>query len=263
MTGDDWSALGVFWISRPDGKERGLACFPPPRRHGKWLGTCNLGICMEQGIGVEADPRQAFWLYQQAVEMGSLSAVCNLGVCYEQGIGTTSDQKKGGGAVPASGGARLPPGGRGCWPAVWNRGWDCPRTKRLPWNGCGPPPFRGTPPARRSWPGTMSLASGRRSPQAGRTVVPPCGSGRGCGRTVLSGLADGTRKMGGAGRGRRGPALFAGGGAGAQPGRSASGDLLPQWDRDAPGPRPGLGPAGPGMGAGGRVRGPASWDRCA
>ncbi len=42
---------------------------------------------------MEADPRQAFWLYQQAVE-GSLSAVCNLGVCYEQGIGTTSDQKK-------------------------------------------------------------------------------------------------------------------------------------------------------------------------
>lgn len=27
MTGDDWSALGVFWISRPDRKERGLACF--------------------------------------------------------------------------------------------------------------------------------------------------------------------------------------------------------------------------------------------
>lgn len=163
MTGDDWSALGVFWISRPDGKERGLACFRRSAGMGSGWGTCNLGICMEQGLGVEADPRQAFWLYQQAVEMGSLSAVCNLGVCYEQGIGTTSDQKK---AVELfrraaeHGSSR----GRGCWPAVWNRGWDCPRTKRLPWNGCGPPPFRGTPPARRSWPGTMSLASGRRSP---------------------------------------------------------------------------------------------------
>ena len=133
MTGDDWSALGVFWISRPDGKERGLACFRRSAGMGSGWGTCNLGICMEQGLGVEADPRQAFWLYQQAVEMGSLSAVCNLGVCYEQGIGTTSDQKK---AVELF----------------------------RPWNGCGPPPFRGTPPARRSWPGTMSLASGRRSP---------------------------------------------------------------------------------------------------
>lgn len=94
MTGDDWSALGVFWISRPDGKERGLACFRRSAGMGSGWGTCNLGICMEQGLGVEADPRQAFWLYQQAVEMGSLSAVCNLGVCYEQGIGTTSDQKK-------------------------------------------------------------------------------------------------------------------------------------------------------------------------
>ena len=94
MTGDDWSALGVFWISRPDGKERGLACFRRSAGMGSGWGTCHLGICMEQGLGVEADPRQAFWLYQQAVEMGSLSAVCNLGVCYEQGIGTTSDQKK-------------------------------------------------------------------------------------------------------------------------------------------------------------------------
>ena len=83
MTGDDWSALGVFWISRPDRKERGLACFRRSAGMGSGWGTCNLGICMEQGLGVEADPRQAFWLYQQAVEMGSLSAVCNLGVCYE------------------------------------------------------------------------------------------------------------------------------------------------------------------------------------
>ena len=42
---------------------------------------------------MEADPRQAVWLYQQAVEMGSLSALCNLGVCYEDGIGTAPDPR--------------------------------------------------------------------------------------------------------------------------------------------------------------------------
>ena len=52
MTGDDWSALGVFWISRPDGKERGLACFRRSAGMGSGWGTCNLGICMEQGLGV-------------------------------------------------------------------------------------------------------------------------------------------------------------------------------------------------------------------
>ena len=40
---------------------------------------------------MEADPRQAVWLYQQAAEMGSLPALCNLAVCYEEGIGTPSD----------------------------------------------------------------------------------------------------------------------------------------------------------------------------
>lgn len=60
MTGDDWSALGVFWISRPDGKERGLACFRRSAGMGSGWGTCNLGICMEQGLGVEADPRPGF-----------------------------------------------------------------------------------------------------------------------------------------------------------------------------------------------------------
>ena len=43
---------------------------------------------------MKADPRQTVWLYQQAVEMGSLSALCNLGVCYEDGIGTAPDPKQ-------------------------------------------------------------------------------------------------------------------------------------------------------------------------
>lgn len=143
MTGDDWSALGVFWISRPDGKERGLACFRRSAGMGSGWGTCNLGICMEQGIGVEADPRQAFWLYQQAVEMGEPVGRCAIWAsAMSRGSAPLQTRKR---RWSCSGKRRstAPPGGRGCWPAVWNRGWDCPRTKRLPWNGCGPPALQG------------------------------------------------------------------------------------------------------------------------
>lgn len=262
MTGDDWSALGVFWISRPNGKERGLACFRRSAGMGSGWGTCNLGICMEQGLGVEAAPRQAFWLYQQAVEMGSLSAVCNLGVCYEQGIGTTSDQKK---AVELFRRAAEHGSSRGqrLLARCLEQGLGLPQDQK----------------AALEWLRTSAL-QGDASSQAELarhyefgvgTEISPKQAVQWYRRAAQAGDADGQcclgwlmeHGKGGAGRGRRGPALFAGGGAGAQPGRSASGDLLPQWDRDAPGPRPGLGPAGPGMGAGGRVRGLPSWDRCA
>ena len=94
LTGDVWSALGVFWMEQDGHEDRALECFRRSARMGSGWGTCNLGLCMEQGIGVEADPRQAFWLYQQGVEMGSLSALCNRGVCDETGIGTAPDTQK-------------------------------------------------------------------------------------------------------------------------------------------------------------------------
>ena len=81
LSGDDWSALGVFWAGQRGGDGKALNCFRKSASMGSSWGVCNLGLCMEQGTGIEADPRQAFWLYQQAVEMGSVSALCNLGVC--------------------------------------------------------------------------------------------------------------------------------------------------------------------------------------
>ena len=94
MGGDDWSALGVFWVEQDGCEKRALECFRRAARMGSGWGVCNLGLCMEQGLGIEADPRQAIWLYEQAVEMGSLSALCNLGVCYEDGIGTLANPQK-------------------------------------------------------------------------------------------------------------------------------------------------------------------------
>lgn len=44
-------------------------CFRKAAYLGSAWGTCNLGICMEQGDGVERNPEQAFWLYSQAMEM--------------------------------------------------------------------------------------------------------------------------------------------------------------------------------------------------
>ena len=89
MSGDDWAALGGFWSEQgAKGKARMAECFRKAAYLGSAWGTCNLGICMEQGDGVERNPEQAFWLYSQAMEMGSLNAVCCLGVCYECGVGT-------------------------------------------------------------------------------------------------------------------------------------------------------------------------------
>ena len=95
MTGDDWAALGSGWMDCREeaGKARMVECFRRAAYLGSAWGTCNLGICLEQGIGVEADARQAFWLYQQAMEMGSLNAVCCLGVCHEYGIGTQKNEQ--------------------------------------------------------------------------------------------------------------------------------------------------------------------------
>ena len=95
MTGDDWTALGnTLSDAEASDKKRMVDCFRKAAYLGSAWGVCNLGICMEQGNGVEADPVQAFWLYRQAVEMGSLNAVCCLGVCYQYGIGTAPDAKQ-------------------------------------------------------------------------------------------------------------------------------------------------------------------------
>ena len=92
MSGRDWSQLGGFWTRRRNNEKRILACYRRAAAMGDVWGICNLGWCMEAGIGTEADPKQAVWLYEQAAETGYVPALCNLGVCYQEGIGVPRDE---------------------------------------------------------------------------------------------------------------------------------------------------------------------------
>ena len=53
LTGDAWSALGVFWVEQDGHEARALECFRKSAQMGSGWGTCNLGLCMEQGIGTK------------------------------------------------------------------------------------------------------------------------------------------------------------------------------------------------------------------
>ena len=56
MTGDDWTALGnTLWDAEASDKKRTVDCFRKAAYLGSAWGVYNLGICMEQGNGVEAD----------------------------------------------------------------------------------------------------------------------------------------------------------------------------------------------------------------
>ena len=54
----------------------------------------NLGVCYENGDGVEKDSQKAVKWYKKAAEQGHADAQCNLGVCYEKGDGVEKDLKQ-------------------------------------------------------------------------------------------------------------------------------------------------------------------------
>ena len=59
--------------------------------------ACRLGLCYEQGRGVEADPMRAFRLYETAAEAGYPYAKYRLGLCYDKGLrNTVTDSDRGG-----------------------------------------------------------------------------------------------------------------------------------------------------------------------
>ena len=95
LTGKEWTELGVSWLElEPPQDAAGLKCFRKAALLGDPWGICNLGWCMEEGIGTEADPRQAVWLYRQAAELGYTPALCHLGVCLETGNGTVAQPEE-------------------------------------------------------------------------------------------------------------------------------------------------------------------------
>eukprot|EP00960_Hanusia_phi_P040163 754283-Hanusia_phi.AAC.1 len=54
----------------------------------------NLGVCYEEGRGVNANPMLACWWYSKAAELGDADAMFNVGVCLHEGIGTKRDEQR-------------------------------------------------------------------------------------------------------------------------------------------------------------------------
>ncbi|KAL0213985.1 hypothetical protein P9112_006169 [Eukaryota sp. TZLM1-RC] len=54
----------------------------------------NLGVCYDQGLGVEKDYQQAFYWYSKAAEAGNSVAMFNLGGCYRDGKGVGHDHQQ-------------------------------------------------------------------------------------------------------------------------------------------------------------------------
>ena len=58
FTGSDWVQMGNRAVDE-DRNTDALACYQRAAAMGDVLGLTNLGWCLEAGVGVEADPRQA------------------------------------------------------------------------------------------------------------------------------------------------------------------------------------------------------------
>ena len=64
MTAGDWVSMGNRAVDEKRETDA-LACYQRAAALDDPLGLTNLGWCLEAGIGVEADPRQAVLLYAQ------------------------------------------------------------------------------------------------------------------------------------------------------------------------------------------------------
>ena len=78
-TGQNIMAISLYRLAA----ERG---YPPAQN--------KLGVCYEEGCGVEKNVEEAVRLFREAASQGNLNAQYNLGVCYEEGIGVKKDAKE-------------------------------------------------------------------------------------------------------------------------------------------------------------------------
>ena len=93
LSGGDWVWLGNQAVDEKRDTDA-LACYQRAAALGDDAGLTNLGWCLEAGIGVSADPKQAVVLYAQAAARDYLPALTNLGFCYTYGIGVERDYGK-------------------------------------------------------------------------------------------------------------------------------------------------------------------------
>ncbi|RIB26852.1 hypothetical protein C2G38_2263229 [Gigaspora rosea] len=53
-----------------------------------------IGLCYENGVGVEKDEHKAFIYYQKSAEMGYVNGIHDIGYCYLYGVGVEKDEHK-------------------------------------------------------------------------------------------------------------------------------------------------------------------------
>ena len=166
LTGSDWVQLGNRAVDEERNTDA-LACYQQAAAAGDVLGLTNLGWCLEAGVGVEADPRQAVVLYAQAAAQDYMPALTNLGYCYAHGVGVARDDDKavecfrkggrgaqrGGGrpvvSVRRMAGLSAGPDGAGALLGVWHR-----RAPKYPAGG------EVVPVCRRQWERTGPVLPG-------------------------------------------------------------------------------------------------------
>ena len=94
--GEAWAQhnLGVCY-DNGDGVEKDLReavrWYRKSAEQGLAAAQYNLGVCYANGNGVEQDLREAVRWWRKAAEQGHATAQYNLGVCYEKGIGVEKD----------------------------------------------------------------------------------------------------------------------------------------------------------------------------
>lgn len=138
---------------------------------------CNLGVCYESGQGVEKDLKKAVELYRRAAEGGYPMGRCNLGVMYHSGLGVEKDPKKAAYCFAQAAEQRLPRAvSAGAVLRVRRRGGE----GRVPGPGPVPGGRRGRISRRPVRPGGAASPGqgGGAGRPGGRPSVPPGGGGR-------------------------------------------------------------------------------------
>ena len=140
LTGPDWVQLG----NRAVDEERptdALACYQQAAALDDMLGVTNLGWCLEAGIGVPADPRQAVVLYAQAAARDTAMPMASVwrGMIPKRWSASERGRKT------------AFPGPSSCWGRHIPAAWEWSRATRRPPAGISPPRGWVIPRRRQNW----------------------------------------------------------------------------------------------------------------
>ncbi len=92
-TADDYLQEGIGYFNAKN-YGNAVESFQKSSSMGNHVATSNLGICYENGFGVEKDPVKAVEMYQKAADNGYVGAKRNLANCYYYGVGVERDYYK-------------------------------------------------------------------------------------------------------------------------------------------------------------------------